>query len=226
MSLSTSARLSTALPLHPPSVNEEQAQFEARTADMETFFSQPRFAAIKRPYSAASVVAKQGSMPVIPLPSSLMSDKLFSLLTKAAEEKQPVHTLGAVDPVQMTQMARHQEVVYISGWAASSLLTTGNNEVGPDFGYKLHCVALVISFLNHVLLEITHILPFQTKFIASSEPSNCMIKRTMINACRHLQKSGHLWRILIIYAQLLLMPIQGELVILYTEISVLAQDAV
>ncbi|KAG8219427.1 isocitrate lyase [Butyriboletus roseoflavus] len=42
--------------------------------------------------------------------------------------------MGAIDPVQMTQMASHQQVVYVSGWAASSLLTTGSNEVGPDFG--------------------------------------------------------------------------------------------
>jgi isocitrate lyase len=33
----------------------------------------------------------------------------------------------------MTQMASHQEVLYISGWACSSLLTT-TNEVSPDFG--------------------------------------------------------------------------------------------
>lgn len=29
-------------------------------------------------------------------------------------------------------MAHHQEAVYVSGWAASSVLTTCNNEVGPD----------------------------------------------------------------------------------------------
>src|SRR6187402_2043741 len=33
----------------------------------------------------------------------------------------------------MTQQAAHQEVLYISGWACSSLLTT-TNEVSPDFG--------------------------------------------------------------------------------------------
>lgn len=32
----------------------------------------------------------------------------------------------------MTQQAPHQEVVYVSGWASSSVLSTGNNEVGPD----------------------------------------------------------------------------------------------
>lgn len=41
--------------------------------------------------------------------------------------------VGAVDPVQMTQQAPHQEILYISGWACSSLLTT-TNEVSPDFG--------------------------------------------------------------------------------------------
>ncbi|KAL9030066.1 MAG: hypothetical protein Q9196_001779, partial [Gyalolechia fulgens] len=40
---------------------------------------------------------------------------------------------GAIDPVQMTQQAPNQEVLYISGWACSSLLTT-TNEVSADFG--------------------------------------------------------------------------------------------
>lgn len=41
--------------------------------------------------------------------------------------------MGAIDPVQMTQQAPNQEILYISGWACSSLLTT-TNEVSPDFG--------------------------------------------------------------------------------------------
>lgn len=122
------------LPLQPPSVNEETGQFNARVQDMEEFFNSPRYKGIKRPYSASTVVTKQGSLPVLPLPSSLLADKLFKLFTRAEQEKKPVHTMGAIDPVQMTQMARHQEVVYVSGWACSSVLTTGNNEVGPDLG--------------------------------------------------------------------------------------------
>ncbi|KAF8910064.1 isocitrate lyase [Gymnopilus junonius] len=122
------------LPLQPPSLDEEAAEFDSRTKEMAEFFAQPRFKGIRRTYSPASVASKQGSLPVTPLPSSLLSDKLFKLLEKAAEEGRPVHTMGAIDPVQMTQMARNQEVVYVSGWAASSVLTTGNNEVGPDLG--------------------------------------------------------------------------------------------
>lgn len=41
--------------------------------------------------------------------------------------------MGAIDPVQMTQQAPHQEVLYLSGWACSATLTP-TNEVSPDFG--------------------------------------------------------------------------------------------
>ena len=123
-----------ALSLEPPSVDQEAADFKARCDALSQFFSLPRFKDIKRPYSAADVVSKQGSMPVLPLPSTLTADKLYARLSKAAEEGKPVHTMGAIDPVQMTQMAMNQEVVYISGWACSSVLTTANNEVGPDYG--------------------------------------------------------------------------------------------
>ncbi|KAF9531869.1 isocitrate lyase [Crepidotus variabilis] len=122
------------LSLEPPTAAQETAEFDARTKDMEEFFASPRFEGIKRSYSAASVVSKQGFLPVTTLPGSLLASKLFALLSKRGKEGKPVHTMGAIDPVQMTQMARDQEVVYVSGWAASSVLTTGNNEVGPDLG--------------------------------------------------------------------------------------------
>lgn len=123
---------STILPLDPVAVEEESHEFQARCAELKSFFSRPRFAGIKRPYTASDVVSKQGSFRPVPLPSSLLADKLFALLTRAAKEGKPIHTMGAIDPVQVTQMARYQEVVYVSGWAASSVLTTANNEVGPD----------------------------------------------------------------------------------------------
>jgi len=123
-----------ALQVTPPSLAKENELHAARVQDLEKHFALPRFEGIKRPYTAESVVTKQGSMPPLPLPSTLLSDKFHSLLKSASEEKRPLHTMGAIDPVQMTQMAKHQEVLYVSGWAASSVLTTGNNEVGPDLG--------------------------------------------------------------------------------------------
>ncbi|KAI0068044.1 isocitrate lyase and phosphorylmutase [Artomyces pyxidatus] len=124
----------TALPLDTPTPSEEDAAFASRVAQIQSFFELPRFSSLSRPYSAASVASKQGSLPPLPLPSTLLADKLYAVFDRAAKEGKPVHTLGAVDPVQMTQMARWLEVMYVSGWAASSLLTTANNEVGPDLG--------------------------------------------------------------------------------------------
>ncbi|KAL0066537.1 mitochondrial 2-methylisocitrate lyase [Marasmius tenuissimus] len=116
-----------ALPLQPPSIEEESTHFTHRISEMNDFFSQPRFKSTKRTYTASDVASKQGSLP-------------------AAEAGKPVLTMGAIDPVQMTQMARHQEVVYVSGWACSSVLTTGNNEVGPDFGWTTR----ILRCLNQV----------------------------------------------------------------------------
>jgi hypothetical protein len=122
------------LPLDPPSIAEENAALKQRVAALEQFFATPRFASTSRPYTAADVASKQGTLPPLPLPSALLADKLYALLDRAAKAGQPVHTIGAIDPVQMTQMARWLEVCYVSGWVCSSLLTTANNEVGPDFG--------------------------------------------------------------------------------------------
>ncbi|KAI2823778.1 hypothetical protein CBS115989_1011 [Aspergillus niger] len=110
----------------------EDALYEQQIKDVEAWWTSPRFEGIKRPYSAADVVSKRGSLQQT-YPSSLMARKLFNLLNERAAEGKPVHTMGAVDPVQMTQQAPNQEVLYISGWACSSLLTT-TNEVSPDFG--------------------------------------------------------------------------------------------
>lgn len=95
--------------------------------------SSPRWNALKRPYTPKDVISKQGSIPPLPPPSLDPSRKLFQLLQEREKQGEPVHTLGAVDPVQVTQMARAGlEAVYVSGWACSSMLTTGNNELGPD----------------------------------------------------------------------------------------------
>lgn len=128
------ARGMSSLSLQPPTLEEEMAEFESRDQEMTSFFAQDRFASLKRPYSAAAVSSKQGTLPLVPIPSTILADKLYALLSKASKDGKPIHTMGAIDPIQMTQMAKYQEVVYVSGWAASSVLTTGNNEVGPDLG--------------------------------------------------------------------------------------------
>ena len=110
----------------------EDALFEQQVRDVEAWWASPRFAGIKRDWTAADVVSKRGSLQQS-YPSSVMARKLWNLVCEREAAGKPIHTLGAIDPVQMTQQAPHQEVLYISGWACSSLLTT-TNEVSPDFG--------------------------------------------------------------------------------------------
>ncbi|KAK3695824.1 isocitrate lyase [Podospora appendiculata] len=110
----------------------EDALLEQQIREVESWWASPRFAGIKRDWTAADVVTKRGSLQQS-YPSSVMARKLFNLIKTHQAAGEPIHTLGAIDPAQMTQQAPNQEVLYISGWACSSLLTT-TNEVSPDFG--------------------------------------------------------------------------------------------
>ncbi|KAG1774841.1 isocitrate lyase [Suillus placidus] len=110
--------------------NSERAAFQAEVAEVERWFQSPRFARVKRPYTAAQVVAKRGNIP-IKYPSEIQGKKLFALLSEHAKNGTPSHTYGALDPVQVTQMAKYLETVYVSGWQSSSTASS-TNEPGPD----------------------------------------------------------------------------------------------
>ena len=137
---SVSPPVSTALPsdsfqLLPEAEKPGDAEdllFQKQVEDVKEWWASDRYKGIKRPYSAEDVVSKRGTLQQT-YPSSLMARKLFNLLNERAAAGLPVHTLGAIDPVQMTQQAPNQEILYISGWACSSVLTT-TNEVSADFG--------------------------------------------------------------------------------------------
>ena len=50
------------------------------------------------------------------------------------------HTFGALDPVQVIQMAPHLSTIYVSGWQCSSTASS-TNEPGPDFAdYPMNTV--------------------------------------------------------------------------------------
>jgi isocitrate lyase len=69
----------------------EDALYDQQIRDVEAWWSSPRYEGIKRPYTAADVVSKRGSLQQS-YPSSLMARKLFNLLNERAAAGQPVHT--------------------------------------------------------------------------------------------------------------------------------------
>ncbi|KAJ1509502.1 hypothetical protein HMI55_006785 [Coelomomyces lativittatus] len=60
-----------------------------------------------------------------------MAQKLWMILEKHQRSKTASHTFGCLDPIQVVQMAKYLETVYVSGWQCSSTAST-SNEPGPD----------------------------------------------------------------------------------------------
>ncbi|KAH7581674.1 Isocitrate lyase signature [Nakaseomyces glabratus] len=102
------------------------------------WFGSDRFQNIKRTYTPLDVVKHRGSINPCEViyPSAFPSRKLFSLVEEHFKDKKPLHTLGVLDPVQMTQLSRCEDlkVAYVSGWACSSTMVGSTNDVSPDFG--------------------------------------------------------------------------------------------
>merc|ERR1719198_117975 len=60
-----------------------------------------------------------------------MSEKLYTMMREHQAKGTCSHTFGALDTVQVTQMAKYLTSVYVSGWQCSSTAST-SNEPGPD----------------------------------------------------------------------------------------------
>ena len=69
----------------------EESLYKKQIEDVQTWWSSSRFQGVKRPYSAADVVSKRGTLQQR-YPSSLMAKKLYALLRKRSEREEPVHT--------------------------------------------------------------------------------------------------------------------------------------
>eukprot|EP00403_Amphidinium_massartii_P021316 CAMPEP_0178404912 /NCGR_PEP_ID=MMETSP0689_2-20121128/18131_1 /TAXON_ID=160604 /ORGANISM="Amphidinium massartii, Strain CS-259" /LENGTH=551 /DNA_ID=CAMNT_0020025917 /DNA_START=107 /DNA_END=1762 /DNA_ORIENTATION=- len=110
----------------------EDPDFKARVEEMEKFMSSDRFKHTKRSFSAEDVVHLQGSFP-LHYNGAKMSEKLYTMLRDLQAKGSCSHTFGALDPVQVVQMAKYLKTVYVSGWQSSSTAST-SNEPGPDVG--------------------------------------------------------------------------------------------
>eukprot|EP00930_Biecheleria_cincta_P056135 TRINITY_DN422_c0_g1_i6.p1 TRINITY_DN422_c0_g1~~TRINITY_DN422_c0_g1_i6.p1 ORF type:complete len:546 (-),score=123.36 TRINITY_DN422_c0_g1_i6:112-1749(-) len=108
----------------------EEAFYETRIKEMKAFMGQDRFKHTARPYSVEDVVKLQGTVP-LHFTSAKISEKLYSMLREHQAKGTCSHTFGALDTVQVVQMAKYLTSVYVSGWQCSSTAST-SNEPGPD----------------------------------------------------------------------------------------------
>jgi isocitrate lyase len=108
---------------------EEEVRIQ-REKSMEEFMSSPRFKHTTRPYTAQDVTWLQGTLPMR-YAGAKMSEKLYTMMRDHQKNGTCSHTFGALDSVQVTQMAKYLTTVYVSGWQSSSTAST-SNEPGPD----------------------------------------------------------------------------------------------
>lgn len=137
-----------------PTPTQEVAALQKEAQSVEEWFASSRFAHTLRPYSAMDVVslrpspqARCGSVSPNCEYSNASSEKLYSLLHNLHASGGYSHTFGALDPVQVIQMAPHLTSIYVSGWQCSSTAST-TNEPGPDFAdYPMNTVPNKVDHL-------------------------------------------------------------------------------
>uniref|UniRef100_A0A0E0LLJ2 Isocitrate lyase n=1 Tax=Oryza punctata TaxID=4537 RepID=A0A0E0LLJ2_ORYPU len=114
----------------PSLIMEEEGRFEAEVAEVEAWWGTDRFRLTKRPYTARDVALLRGTLRQS-YASGDMAKKLWRTLRSHQANGTASRTFGALDPVQVTMMAKHLDTVYVSGWQCSSTHTS-TNEPGPD----------------------------------------------------------------------------------------------
>jgi isocitrate lyase len=97
---------------------------------MDAWMKSDRYKYTTRPFTAEDVIKLQGTLP-LHFTGAKISDKLYWMMRDHQAKGTCSHTFGALDPVQVVQMAKYLTSVYVSGWQSSSTAST-SNEPGPD----------------------------------------------------------------------------------------------
>jgi len=127
--LASDAAVSGGVEMRATSASED-AEWASRVKEMSAWMSSERFKHTTRPYKVEDVVKLQGTMP-LHFTGAKISEKLYAMLRDHQAKGTCSHTFGALDTVQVVQMAKYLTSVYVSGWQCSSTAST-SNEPGPD----------------------------------------------------------------------------------------------
>ncbi|KAI8841450.1 isocitrate lyase [Chytriomyces cf. hyalinus JEL632] len=109
---------------------QEQQLFDKQINEVKQAWASPRYANTVRPYSAFDVAVKRGTMAQ-DYASNTQAKKLWALLKTHHKNKTASRTYGALDPIQVIQMGKFLDTIYVSGWQCSSTASS-SNEPGPD----------------------------------------------------------------------------------------------
>ncbi|PSN75218.1 Phosphoenolpyruvate/pyruvate domain-containing protein [Corynespora cassiicola Philippines] len=97
------------------SLQDEQKVFEADIGAIEKQWASSRQSHLRRPYTASTIAALRNSIAAQASSSSAQAVKLWNQLQQHRKRGTAELTFGTTDPVAVSQMAKHQQTVYVSG---------------------------------------------------------------------------------------------------------------
>merc|ERR1719281_985865 len=103
---------------------------KAAVAEIDAWWQSSRWEGTTRPYTAEQIADLRGSLLTEPA-SNAQAKKLWEMLRIMYARGECTATFGALDTVQVTQMSKYLDTIYVSGWQSSSTAST-SNEPGPD----------------------------------------------------------------------------------------------
>ncbi|KAE8765082.1 isocitrate lyase [Georgenia thermotolerans] len=135
-----------------PALAERQ---RAEAAELErTWASDPRWAGIRRDYTAGDVVRLRGSVREEFTLARRGAERLWELL----HTKDYVHALGAITGNQAVQMVRAGlQAIYLSGWQVAADGNTSGNTYPDQSLYPVNSVPTVVRRINNALLRADEI---------------------------------------------------------------------
>ena len=92
----------------------EEAQFQLEVAECAEWMDSSRFLHTKRAYDASAVVRLRPTV-MHSFPGTAPASKLWKMCVENSSTGSYSHTFGALDPVQVVQMAPYLTSVYVSG---------------------------------------------------------------------------------------------------------------
>lgn len=106
---------------------------------IKNFLNSDRFKFIKRDYDEKDVFNLSPSIQSS-YASSILANKMYNLLKSNKINGTTSYTFGSLDPIQVIQMAKYVDTIYVSGWQCASTAST-SNEPGPDLAdYPMNTV--------------------------------------------------------------------------------------
>ncbi|KAH0542066.1 isocitrate lyase 1 [Glutinoglossum americanum] len=156
-------------------LEQEEQAYQAEVAAVKQWWTDSRWRYTKRPFTAEQIVAKRGNMK-IQYPSNVQSKKLWKLLEQRFENKEASFTYGCLDPVMVTQMAKHLDTVYVSGWQCSSTASS-TDEPSPDLAdYPMNTVPNKVQQL--FMAQLFHDRKQREERISTSKAGRAKVANT------------------------------------------------